>query len=720
VGSPNPLRATPVTLDTSLAAGVLVFRSMIGQERLSQLFVYQLEVTSTAYAGTGADLIGQPVAVHFEHEGGTRHFSALVADFEQGAVVGNYASYTLTLRPWFWLLTQVHNSRIFQDKSIPDIVKGILRDGGLTDFEEHLFGSYLPREMVVQYCESDFNFISRLLEEEGIYYFFRHEEGKHLLVFADSQSSHEAEPDTKELPYYPPDRHRSSLQQYVDSWATTQRQRPDTFATRSYDFKHPKADLDGKRVESAESAITGLEVYEYPSPHLVKDQGEDYARRRLEELQANLRTISAGTNAPNLLLGRTFKLTDHPVEGENAEYLVIGNQFSVREPELESSQGEDAPTYYSEFEAMPHSRPYRPRRLTPKPYMRGPQTARVVTSGDEDLASDEFGRIHVKFHWDRFAKNDQTASAWVRVAQMWAGASWGSQFIPRVNMEVVVVFLEGDPDCPLVTGCVYNGDNAPPYAANTQSGIKSRSTKGGGTDNFNEIRFEDLKGSEELHIQAEKTMSTLVKKDRSASVGGSDSVSVSGDRSLSVNGNLSVSVKGNGSGPTQSSHSVTGKHALDASDEITITAPNKITLTVGSTTIVMTPSAITLTASDSQVTIDPNIFAKSSGNSTLMLDPNACLTASGQATVLLDDHVLAASAQSASVMLDANVTAVASSGDVAISGMNVSATGKMKATIGIGASAVECSPPGTTVSGAMVNVNGNAMVSIAAPMIKIG
>ena len=552
MGSPNPLRASPVSLDTSLAPGVLVFRSMTGHERLGDPFLYRLEVLSLGYAGTGADLIGQPIAVHFEHEGGVRHFSALISDFEHGSSVGPHGSYFLTLRPWLWLLTQVHNSRIFQDRSIPEIVKSVLRDHGFTDLEEHLFGTYLPREMVVQYCESDFNFVSRLLEEEGIYYFFRHEESKHTLVFADSQSSHESEPDTQALPYYPPDRHRDILEQYVDAWAPTQRLRPDTFATRSYDLKHPKADLDGKRIHSADSAVTGLEVFEYPSPHLVKAQGEDYARRRLEELQANLRTISAGSNAPNLLAGRTFKLTDHPSESENAEYLIISADFSLREPELRSNAAEEGPTYRCEFEAMPHSAPFRPQRMAAKPYMRGPQTARVVTSGTEDLTTDEFGRIRIKFHWDRFAKNDETASAWVRVAQMWAGAGWGAQFIPRVNMEVVVTFLEGDPDHPLVTGCVYNGDNAPPYAANTQSGVKSRSTKGGTPDNFNELRFEDKKGEEELHVQAEKDMSTLVKNDQSTSIGHdrttnikrNDTLDITGDQFIHIHGNLSMTVDG--------------------------------------------------------------------------------------------------------------------------------------------------------------------------------
>jgi len=734
MGSPNPLRDSPISLDTSLEPGILVFRSMTGHERLGQPFVYRLEVTSRSYTGTGADLIGQPVAVHFEHAGGPRHFSALVADFEQGPAAGSYSSYYLTLRPWFWLLTQVHNSRIFQDKTIPDIVKDVLREHGFTDFEEHLFETYLKREMVVQYCESDFNFVSRLLEEEGIYYFFRHEQAKHILVFADSQSSHEPEADTKELPFYPPDRHRETLLQYVDTWVPAQRLRPDTFATSAYDFKHPKADLNGKRVKSADSAVTGLEVFEYPSPHLVKDQGDEYARRRLEELQGNLRTIGGGSNAPNLLIGRTFKLTDHPTEAENAEYLITATDFALREPELESNAANDDPTYRAEFEALSHSTPFRPRRVTPKPYMRGPQTARVVTSGTEDLTTDEFGRIHIKFHWDRFAKDDDTASAWVRVAQMWAGAGWGGQFIPRVNMEVVVIFLEGDPDHPLVTGCVYNGDNAPPYPVNTQSGVKSRSTKGGTPENFNEIRFEDKKGAEELHVQAEKDYSTLVKNDQSTTIGHdrtttiqrNDTLNITGDQFIKIHGNLSMTVEGvtdsknpDKALPVKSSMGITGAHTMDASDTIAIQAPNKITFTCGGSSITMTPGSITLTTAGSTIVIDPNIFAQSSGNSNLMLDANVFAKASGAASVLLDGNACVQSSGGSQLLLDAAAN-LTSNGDVGLSGATVKGKGKTEAGLDGGGSTVTLTPASADLAGAQVNVNGKGVVSIGGPMVKIG
>ena len=724
---PNPLRATLTSLDTPLEPGVLVFRSMKGHERLSEPFVYRLEVSSRSYTGTGADLIGQPIAVHFEYSGGVRHFSAFVGDFEHGPSVGSsYASYFLTLRPWFWLLTQVHNSRIFQNETIPDIVKDVLREHGYSDFEDKLFETYLQREMVVQYNESDFNFVSRLLEEEGIYYFFRHEESKHILVFADSQSSHEPEADTKELPFYPPDQHREHLQQVVNSWAPTQRQRPDTFATRAYDFKHPKADLNGKRVKSSDSAITAQEVYEYPSPHLVKDQGDEYARKRLEELQANLRTISGGSNAPNLQVGRTFKLTDHPTESENAEYLVLGGNFTLREPELESGGANEGPIYQVDFEALPHTMPFRPPRLTPKPYMRGPQTARVVTSGSEDLTTDEFGRIKIKFHWDRFGKDDQTASAWVRVAQMWAGAGWGGQFIPRVNMEVVVIFLEGDPDHPLVTGCVYNGDNAPPYPVNTQSGVKSRSTKGGSPDNFNEIRFEDKKDSEELHIQAEKDMSTLVKHDRTTTIQRNDTLNITGDQFIKIHGNLSMTIEGvtekdnpDKAKPVKSSMGITGAHTMDASDTIAIQAPNKITFTCGGSSITMTPGSIILTTAGSTITIDPKVSVQSSGKSNLVLDATVLAKASGEASMLLNANACVQSSGKSQLLLDGNAN-ITSNGDVGFSGATVKGKGKTEAGLDGGGSTVALTPASADMSGAQVNVNGKGVVSIGGPMVKIG
>lgn len=713
-------------VESPLGEGSLLFLSMTAREALGRPFSYTIDVLAEDDSLDFSSLLGQVMTVELTlPSSATREFSGHCTEVALVGELGRYVRYRVQLHPWLSLLAHTTNSRIFQQQSVPDVVKQIFRDHGFSDFSEALGVKYRNWDYLVQYRESDLHFVSRLLEQEGIYYYFTHKDKKHTLVLADSISAHEKAPGYEELPYFPPQPGEQRERDHIDSWRTTRQIRPGAFVATDFDFEKPQLKLTSQSRQPNDHSKADYELYDYPGEFKDLGEADVQVRLRLEEHQADYEVVRASSNARGLLTGGLFKLIDFPREDQNKEYLVIEAHYDFRVTDYESLNQSDAgPDYRCQFKAIDSQRQFRSSRITRKPVVEGPQTAIVVGDVKQEIWTDEYGRIKIRFHWDRRddAKDDER-SCWVRVAQIWAGSGFGGIHIPRVGQEVVVDFLEGDPDRPIVTGCLYNADNKPPYtlpANRTQSGIKSRSVAGATPNNFNEIRFEDKKGSEEFHMQAEKTMSTLVKKDRSASVGGSDSVSVSGDRSVSVNGNLSVSVKGNGSGPTQSTHSVTGKHALDASDEITITAPNKITLTVGSTTIVMTPSAITLTASDSQVTIDPNIFAKSSGNSTLMLDPNACLAASGKATVLLDDKVLAASAQSASILLDANVAAQASSGDVAIGGLNVSAIGKMKATIGISGSAVECSPPGTTVSGAMVNVNGNAMVSIAAPMIKIG
>jgi len=709
-------RTSYVTLDTSLPPGTLTFRAMSGQERLGQPFSYRLEVTSGSVPLSGADLIGKPVAVHIElGTGELRHVHALVTAVQNGGTHKGNHRYYLTLRPWLWLLSHVRTCRIFQGQTIPDIVKAVFREHSLTDFEDHLFEIYQPREMVVQYCESDFNFVSRLLEAEGIYYYFKHESAKHLLVLADDQSSHARDPNCESLPYYVPDEHEQGFQEGVDQWAPVEHFRPDQVATKNYDFKQVGADLNAERQQPTYPDLSGFEVFEYPGPHSVKANGEGFARVRLEELHSTLRVIDAQTNAPGLLMGRLFELTDHPQEAENAEYLVTSTNITVRAPDLESG-GDGGSNYLCQFEAMLGSTPFRPPRVAPKPYLRGPQTAVVVTYGDEDIWTDVHGRIRVKFDWDRFGATDETASAWIRVAQLWAGAGWGAQFIPRVGMEVVVLFLEGDPERPLVTGCVYNSLNTPPYAPDTsftQSGIKTRSTK---------------KGSEELHIQAEKDMTTLVKHDqsttvqanRSAGVTGNDSVSVGGDRSVSVTGNLSVTVEGAGKGPTHSEYKVTGKHSLDVSDTIAISAKTSITLTVGTSTITITPSMIELFSKGSTVTIDPNIFAHSNGKATLMLDANACITGSGEGSVLCDANVLAASAKgTSSLLLDGKAT-LAANADVILDGAKVTGTGKSEASLtGGGSSSVKLSPASADLAGGMANVSGTSMVSISGGMVKV-
>jgi type VI secretion system secreted protein VgrG len=336
----------------------------------------------------------------------------------------------------------------------------------------------------------------------------------------------------------------------------------------------------------------------------------------------------------------------------------------------------------------------------------------------------------VQFHWDRLGKRDQNTTCFVRVSQAWAGKGWGSIHIPRRDQEVIVDFLEGDPDRPIITGRVYNKDNPVPYKLpdnRTQSGFKSHSSPGGGADNFNEIRFEDKKGSEEIHVQAEKDMSTLIKHDRTTTILRNDTLNITGDQFIKIHGNLSMTVEGvtdkdnpDKAKPVKSSMGITGAHTMDASDSIAIQAPNKISFTCGDSVITMVPGKITLTTAGSTITIDPNIFAQSSGQATLMLDPNACITGSGKGTVLCDANVAASSANGTSgLVLDGTATLKAN-GDVTLDGATVKGKGKTEAGLDGGGSTIALTAASADMSGAQVNVNGKGVVSIGGPMVKIG
>jgi type VI secretion system secreted protein VgrG len=350
---------------------------------------------------------------------------------------------------------------------------------------------------------------------------------------------------------------------------------------------------------------------------------------------------------------------------------------------------------------------FRPARTKRKPRIEGPQTAIVVGPSADEIYTDKFGRVKVQFDWDRLGKRDEKSSIWIRVSQVWAGKQWGAMHIPRIGHEVIVAFLDGDPDRPIITGRVYNTDNMPPYALpdnKTQSGIKSRSSKSGSADNFNEIRFEDLKGKEELHIQAEKDMSTLVKHNESLSVGG--------DRSVSVTGNQSVTITGKGKSPIHSTTKVTGKYDLDVSDTIHIKAPTSITLECPGSKIEMLPGKITITAGGgATIVLDANALVQSSAGAKVLLDSNALAQSVPGAKLLLDGNVLAQSVAGSKVALDANamVEGVA----------KATVSGSAEATLTAGGGTVKTSPSGVDASGPMINVTGSGMVSISGAMVKV-
>jgi type VI secretion system secreted protein VgrG len=589
------------------------------EEELGRPFRYDLTLLSESGDLVLSDLLGQRVTVELDlpsttptPNDGVRYFNGYVTRFSRQGAHRSFHVYSATVRPWLWLLTKTSNCRIFQEKTVPEIIKEVFRSHGLTDFEESLMSDYSPREFVVQYRETDFNFVSRLMEHEGIYYFFKHDSTKHTLVLADSSSAHTTVNGYATVPYIRPGSVQQALPDHLDDWGISQQIETGTVTLNDFNFQTPKSNLLSKRSAPNAHKKADFEDYDYPGDYLKGTDGETYAGLRLEELNARYERTHGASNARGMAVGFLFEPVHLPVDADNREYLLIASALTIEGPDYESqSGGHDSEIFRCSFAAIDSKCPFRTERSTPRPIVPGPQTATVVGQAGEDIWTDKYGRVKVQFHWDREGQGDQNSSCWVRVAQVWAGSQWGAMYIPRIGQEVVVDFLEGDPDKPIVTGRVYNAVNMPPYALpdnKTQSGIKSRSTKGGSSANFNEIRFEDMKGKEELHVQAEKDMSTLVKNnqsasigaDRSLSVGSNETVSIGSNRTEKVGADESISIGGNRTEKVGANESVTiGANQtlrVGANRTKSVSANETVTIGAASTETIGSTRSVTIAA----------------------------------------------------------------------------------------------------------------------------
>lgn len=524
----------------------LQLQRLTGREELSRPFSYELQLLSTDPEVKAASLLGQGMTVELELEDEkVRYFHGIVSRFARGGTLGRYAVYRATMRPWLWLLSRTSDCRIFQNTTAPDVIKQIFRDFGLTDFDDALSGTYRTWDYIVQYRETALSFVSRLMEQEGIYYYFRHDSNKHTLVLADGYSAHVAAPGYEEVPYLPPDQHNPRERDHLTAWTVSEQIQPGAYMLNDFDFVRPKANLQSKISAPRDHASGDLEYYDYPGEYVEASDGESYSKARLQALQAECELGAGEGNVRGLSAGNLFKLTRFPLEDQNREYLIVGTSHLIENSTRESDPSGDVRVEAS-VDVIESRVQFRAAQLTPKPMISGPQTAIVVGKAGEEIWTDQYGRVKVQFHWDRVGKSDENSSCWVRVAQLWAGGRWGGMHIPRIGQEVIVEFLEGDPDRPIVTGRVYNGDNRPPYdlpANQTQSGIKSRSTKGGNPDNFNELRFEDKKGEEQVYLQAEKNMDALVKNDETLTVNHDRTKTIGNDETTTVTGFRTETVK---------------------------------------------------------------------------------------------------------------------------------------------------------------------------------
>lgn len=491
-----------LSVSTPFGPDKLTLTALSGEEGVCHLFCYQLHMVAKDAKLDFKKVIGKPVSVSLRTAAGEpRYLHGIVGRFAlTGYEAWNYR-YTAELRPWLWLLTHTTNCRIFQNLSIPDIIKKIFKDGGFTDVKDSLKGTYSPRDYVVQYNETACQFVSRLMEEEGIFYYFAHEQSKHTLVLADDPDGYAPCPSLTEAVYKPLEEAAWRDSDIITECALTGAVTTGAYAHTDYNFETPATSL----LASSKGKGSTWKRFEYPGRYLKKADGEKRAKVRLEEQEHTGLLLSGTSQCRSFISGHTFTLAKHFRSDANGEYMLL----------RVSQHWSEADGYSNAFLAISRKTPFRPARLTPRPIIAGTQTAVVVGPSGKEIWTDKHGRIKVQFHWDQEGKKDDKSSCWVRVAHNWAGKQWGTFFLPRVGMEVVVSFLEGDPDQPLVTGAVYNGQMTLPYAlpANqTRSTIKSDSSEGHG--GFNEIRFEDKKDAEEIFVQAQKDMKIQVKNDR--------------------------------------------------------------------------------------------------------------------------------------------------------------------------------------------------------------
>ena len=641
-----------IRVNTPLGEDKVFLETFHGVERVSDLFHFELGILTDDASFSMDSLLNKPAVVSMSlHDDTDRHFHGIINHIEEVETrTEGYVLYRASMVPWTWLLTLFDDCRIFQNKSVPDIVQQVFTDRGFTDFANRLTGTYNPREYTVQYRETDFNFISRLLEDEGIFYFFEHDQDKHTLVLADQMSAFVACPSQSTAAYDTTPGLWEDLD-VVLSVRRTKQVRVGKVTENDYDFTKPKtsieADLDSSRAG---------EFYEYPGKYTMRDDGSRYARVRLEEQEVRLLTMIAETNCRAFRPGFQFSMTGYYRDDANQAYAMLclthraANNIHISDLTLSESFD-----YRNTVEAIPLSTPYHPPRLARRPFIQGSQTAVVVGKSGEEIWVDQYGRVKVQFFWDREGKADENSSCWIRVAQLWAGKGWGAVFTPRIGQEVIVDFLEGDPDRPIITGRVYNADQTVPYALpgeQTKSTIKSMSSKGGG--GFNELRLEDSKGKEQIFIHGEKDEDIRIKNDAREWIGndrsmiviqdlkekigrnehlnvGQDHIEQVGrDHHLTISGKEAIKVTGSHSETVQSdvievyngnqSTQVTGNVYITGR-QVVVEGMSGLTINVGSNFITIDSTGVTIVGTIVNINSGGMALTGNAGNAVSPLSP---------------------------------------------------------------------------------------------------
>ena len=597
-----------LSLTTPAGEDVLLLQALQGQEGISTLFHFDLELLSENDAIAFDTIVGQPVTIRLllsaERE---RYIHGFVSRFAQSGNDERFTYYHAEVVPWLWFLTRTTDCRIFQDRSVPDILKAIFEEHGFSDFREAFTRTYTKLDYCVQYRETDFNFISRLIEQEGIYYFFEHERGKHTLVLADAPEAHKPCPEQPRVRYLPAGEAEEG-EDVVTTWRMEQELRPGKYALRDFHEQMPAKVLEAVEPGTVKVGHNGqLEIYDYPGEYAqrfnqpdrrlgeVEPEGRTLVKLRMQEEEATHLLIHGGSHCRAWTSGYRFELTQHPRRDVNGAYVLATVYHTVVQSPDYISGVEVGQPYHNSFTCIPHRTPFRPPRVTPKPVVQGPQTAIVVGPANEEIYTDKYGRVKVQFHWDREGQHDENSSCWMRVSHPSAGKNWGSVSIPRIGQEVIVDFLEGDPDQPIITGRVYNAEQMPPYGLPGEgmvSGIKSNTTPGGG--GYNEMSVNDTKGKEQVTVHAQYDMATTIEHDETHTVKtgnrtlkvetGTHNETIKGDTSITIEtGAYTLKVAANKATTTVANEIVTTSQGA----HIYLTAATEIKLEVGASKLLM-------------------------------------------------------------------------------------------------------------------------------------
>jgi type VI secretion system secreted protein VgrG len=704
------LSAADELLSIKTEEGDFLTLGMTGHEHLGQMFEYTVELAGKL------NLLDQPKDVNLQKLIGTRatvtmkvtddarYFDGFVTRATRGQKRGRYITYTVTLQPWLWFLTQAKNSRVFQDKSVKDIVTEVLKTYRTeSDWRLDSASAYPKLDYCVQHNETDFNFVSRLLEEVGIYYFFEHKKGNHTMVLIDSTGKHKSREDSDAITWA----NAMKSSPTMTGWHVQQEVRSLKTTLTEYDYLAPTTAIKGEKeadppptpggglVGSLMGAAGGgswnklgdAEWYEHPALVVQNSAKPDAqsassavsqrATVRMEELFALYSTGSGTTNARDLGTGMTFELDESPNHDDKGKYLMVGGvyrlDFADHEAVDDLKDGRKHEGYRCEVLAMSLGAPnYRSPRVARKPVIAGPQTAIVVGASGNEIETDKHGRIKVQFHWDRLGKNDENSSCWIRVAQPWAGKGYGMFTLPRVGHEVVVQFLDGDPDRPLVTGSVYNNDNMVAWKMpdhSTLSGIKTQSSKGGSNDTASELRFEDKKDSEYIWFHAQKDFFRTIVHDAFDYIGNNETIKVELTRKEVIGENWFMDI-------TKDVMHNMGK-------DLHVKVAGDIFYTGGATY---------------QVKLEKDLSAKVGGD--LGLDVGGKTQLKSQADIVLESSTgkLSLKAGTGDLMAEGMTIKIKGATTVAIEG-------GVSVSLKAGGSTINLGPAGVDIVGAMVNVN---------------